>query len=59
MNPKRRFPDKPARCTACKATKAPSEFQKTRYGTLASWCNACKNAATLQLWHQYKPGVLA
>jgi 5-methylcytosine-specific restriction endonuclease McrA len=30
------------KCTKCGVEKAESEFGKTRFGTLRSWCNRCK-----------------
>ena len=52
---KRNDPKKPKACTKCHEVKPPRQFNKTRYGTLTSWCRACKNAARLKIWHDYKP----
>jgi hypothetical protein len=41
-------------CASCNEVKPADQYQVTRYKTLASWCNDCKNAAARLSWKKRK-----
>ena len=52
------FGDRPKLCPSCKTVKEPSEFYKTRFGTLFTDCKDCRRIYVAEMWRtKYKKGL--